>query len=155
MTVPKNQGQILDGVRSRREALYEALIGLEDALSGAIGDGKRWRLRVAMAIDHAANRIDEHIVDSEGPDGLIARVTSDEPRLHRRAQGLRTDHEQLEKQIHTLKMTVADIGDDEIGERAIALRNDALEFLGRLAQHRQRGADLVYEAYQVDIGASH
>jgi hypothetical protein len=28
-----------------------------------------------------------------------------------------------------------------------------MELLKRLARHRQRGADLLYEAYQVDISA--
>jgi hypothetical protein len=33
-----------------------------------------------------------------------------------------------------------------------AVRELATGLLGRLARHRQRGADLVYEAYETDIG---
>lgn len=59
----------LEVARIRREALSQALIGVEDALSTPIGDGERWRLRVAMAVDYAANRVDEHIEQTEAPDG--------------------------------------------------------------------------------------
>ena len=30
----------------------------------------------------------------------------------------------------------------------------ATELVGRVVRHRQRGADLIYEAYEVDIGGS-
>ena len=145
----------LDAVRVRREALYQALIGLEDALSTPIGDGGRWRLRVAMAVDHAANRVDEHIREVEAADGLLHQVVGDVPRLACRADRLRDDHEHLQKEIHALRVALNEIDDDDVAERGEAIRTQALEFLGRLATHRQRGADLIYEAYQVDIGASH
>ena len=35
-----------------------------------------------------------------------------------------------------------------------AMRDRLLALLGTLARHRQRGADLVYEAYAVDIGGT-
>jgi len=31
-------------------------------------------------------------------------------------------------------------------------RDDLQRFIGRVIKHRQRGADLVWEAYNVDIG---
>lgn len=145
----------LDAARVRREALYQALIGLEDALSTPIGDGGRWRLRVAMAVDHAANRVVEHISETEAADGLLHQVTAEVPRLACRAARLREDHENLEKDIHALRVALSELSDEDVAERGVAIRTQALEFLGRLATHRQRGADLIYEAYQVDIGASH
>ena len=33
-----------------------------------------------------------------------------------------------------------------------AIRTAVLELLGEIARHRQRGADLIFEAYDVDIG---
>jgi hypothetical protein len=33
-----------------------------------------------------------------------------------------------------------------------AIRALATALLGRLARHRQHGADLIYQAYQVDLG---
>ena len=145
----------LDAARVRRESLYQALVGLEDALSTPIGDGPRWRLRVAMAVDHAANRVEEHVQSAEAGDGLLHQVELDSPRLGCRIRRLRTDHVRLENEINRLKVALADISDNDVVDKGIPIRNQALEFLGLLAAHRQRGADLIYEAYQVDIGDSH
>ena len=153
--MPPADANHLEAIRIRREALYQALVGLEDALSTPIGDDERWRLRVAMAVDYAANRIDEHIEQTEAPDGLLAEVSADAPRLANRVAALREDHHELEKDIHALQVSLSEIDDDDVASRAVAIRAQALDFLGRLARHRQHGADLIYEAYQVDIGASH
>lgn len=145
----------LDAARVRREALYQALIGLEDALSTPIGDGERWRLRVAMAVDHAVNRVAEHVVSSESEDGLLQQVAADSPRLRCRIDRLRNDHDVLEREARQLSVTLAELSDTEVPARGPQIRAEALDFLGLLASHRQRGADLVYEAYQVDIGGDH
>ncbi len=145
----------LEAARVRRESLYEALIGLEDALSTPIGDGPRWRLRVAMAVDHAVNRVAEHVASSEGADGLLRQVERDTPRLCRRTDRLRDDHRHLQDEAHRLAAAINRLDDHDVASAGVALRNQALTFLGLLATHRQRGADLVYEAYQVDLGAAH
>ncbi len=144
----------LDAVRIRRESLHEALVGLEDALSTPIGDGGQWRLRVAMAVDHAANRISEHVTSTEADDGFLNQIINDAPRLACKTSRLRDDHEVLQKAVHELGTALAETSDADIGEQGIPIRNQAMDFLGQLATHRQRGADLIYEAYQVDIGGS-
>ncbi len=108
-----------------------------------------------MALDHAANRIDEHIEQTEASDGILQQVMTESPRLCRKTDRLREDHEVLEKGVHALRTSLAEIEDADVAERGIAIRGQAMEFLGELALHRQRGADLLYEAYQVDIGESH
>ncbi|MGB5760687.1 MAG: hypothetical protein WBM50_27485 [Acidimicrobiales bacterium] len=142
----------LDAVRTRREALYEAVVGLEDALATPIGDGSKWRLRVAMAIDHATIRIEEHAKQTEAKGGFLERVIQEVPRLQRRVNQLKVDHERLEKEVDALRLSVSLVDDDKIPDQAVGVRNQAMELLGQLTRHRQRGADLIYEAYQVDIG---
>lgn len=149
-------------IRSRREALLQAVIGLEDALAGPIGDHERWRLRVAMAVDHAVARISEHVAQTEGPGNILDEIVSVAPRLDRRVKQMKVDHENLEKAAHGLAVVVAELTSDdhdaptpeEIEEGAITVRNQAVDVLGQIARHRQRGADLIYEAYQVDLGNS-
>ena len=143
----------LEAIRVRREALHQALIGLEDALATPIGDPTRWRLRVAMAVEHAAHRIDDHIRQTESPTGLLHTVVEVEPRLACRTNRLRDDHGELRQRACRLQSAIAALDDTEVEERGLAIRDDALEFMGELVRHRQRGADLIYEAYQVDIGA--
>lgn len=142
----------LDDVRSRREALYEAVVGLEDALTTPIGDGARWRLRVAMAVDHAAVRIEEHARQTESHDGFLDRLVREVPRVQKRVNQLKVDHERLEKEVDALRHTVSMVEDSDVPDRAVEIRNQAIELLGQMSRHRQRGADLIYEAYQVDIG---
>ena len=144
----------LDAVRTRREALYEAIVGLEDALATPVGEGAKWRLRVAMAVDHAAMRISEHATQTEAPGGFLERTVKEVPRLGRRINQLRVDHERLEKEVHALRMVLSMTDDDDIPDNAAEIRNQAMELLGQMSRHRQRGADLIYEVYQVDIGES-
>lgn len=144
----------LDAVRTRREALYEAAVGLEDALTTPVGDGAKWRLRVAMAIDHAAARINEHARQTEAPAGFLDRVLQEAPRLQRRIDQMKVDHERLEKEVDALRIAISMVDDGEVADEAPAIRNRAIELLGQLTRHRQRGADLIYEAYQVDIGGT-
>jgi hypothetical protein len=144
----------LDAIRTRRESLYQAIIGLEDALTTPVGDGARWRLRVAMAIDHAALRINDHICDTERKDGFLDSVVADEPRLRRRVDQLRVDHERLAREVDVLRTAITAVEDDEVVSRVPALRNQAVDLLGQLVRHRERGADLIYELYQVDLGGT-
>jgi len=148
-------------IRSRREALFQAAVGLEDALAGPIGDHERWRLRVAMAVDHAVARISEHIAQTEGPGNILDEIVAMAPRLDRQVKQLKVDHEHLEKAAHTLALAVAelssehdDLTPEQIEDAAIAVRNQAVEVMGQITRHRQRGADLLYEAYHVDLGNS-
>ncbi len=142
----------LDAVRTRREALYEAVVGLEDALATPVGDGVKWRLRVAMAIDHAARRIEEHAEQTEAKDGFLERVVKETPRLQRRVNQLIVDHERLEKEVDALRIALTMVEDKRVPDEAVNIRNQAIDLLGHMTRHRQRGADLIYEAYQVDIG---
>ena len=148
-------------IRRRREALLQAVVGLEDALAGPIGDHERWRLRVAMAVDHAVARISEHVTQTEGPGNILDEILAIAPRLERRVEQMKLDHENLEKAADRLALAVADLAtsDDDLTaadaeDNAIAVRNHAVDVMGQIARHRQRGADLIYEAYQVDLGNS-
>jgi predicted RNase H-like nuclease (RuvC/YqgF family) len=129
-------------------------VGLEDALTTPVGDGNKWRLRVAMAVDHAAMRIEEHARQTEAKGGFLDKVLSEEPRLQRRINQLKVDHERLEKEVDALRTAVSLVDDVDVEKHSTAIRNQAVELLGQLTRHRQRGADLIYEAYQVDIGGT-
>jgi len=144
-------------IRSRRESLLRATIGLEDALASPLGDGDRWRLRVAMATDHAIARLGEHVSETEGAGNILEEVRAHAPRLARRVDQMLLDHERLEKAAHELQTAVAElelVDDDQLEAQAIVVRNKSVDMMGLIARHRQRGSDLLYEAYHVDIGNS-
>ena len=95
---------------------------------------------------------DRHATQTESPGGFLDKVTQEHPQLQRRVNQLKVDHERLEKEADALRLTVSLIEDDRIPDEAVAIRNQAIDLLGQLTRHRQRGSDLIYEAYQVDIG---
>ena len=144
-------------IRSRREALLRAAIGLEDALACPLGDAEKWRRGVAKATDHAVERVEEHVNLTEGPGHILDESRTVAPRLDHRVRQMLVDHEELEKAVHALKTAVNELSyapEDQAEEQAIKVRNKAVEMMGLMARHRQRGADLVYEAYHVDLGNS-
>lgn len=145
----------LHAARTGRESLLQAVLGLEDALRTPLGDGTRWRLRVAMAVDHAAARVVEHVVAAEGADSLLAQVRTDSPRLGCRIDRLRTDHGRLLGDVERLRVALADLDDEQVADRGPEIHAEAVALTGTLARHRRRRSDLAYEAYQVDLGGDH
>ena len=92
----------------------------------------------------------QHITATEAPDGLFSEVLEDAPRLNHRIDLLRADHLAVGDGIADLMTRAETASDDDLDE----LRERALELLGRISRHRHLGADLVYEAYTVDIEAA-
>src|SRR5690606_36806415 len=88
-----------------------------------------------------------HIDEVEGEDGLLAEIRFDAPRLTHMVEDLEREHQDLLAACDRLEEALyADSPDIRRGRRR------ALRLLGQLSLHRQAGADLVYEAYNVDIG---
>lgn len=99
------------------------------------------------AVHGLRDQLAEHILAAEGPDGLYARLVADAPRLTRPVAGLVADHQELLAWADALARRL----DQPAGDLPAA-RREAGELLAALSRHRQRGADLVYEAYQTDLG---
>ena len=95
--------------------------------------------------------IDEHIEVTERPEGLYDEILHRAPRLSSQVDRLRAEHSALRdgtaKLIERLHSTA--IGEGWPLEEA---RDDAQRLLGKIVKHRQQGADLVWGAYNLDIG---
>ena len=89
---------------------------------------------------------------TEEPGGLYADAVSLAPRLASLARL------QMDEHLDFIEVVERLLGEREAGLRdpeAVARhREAATELVGRIVRHRQRGADLIYEAYEVDIGGS-
>lgn len=144
--------EAVQGAKGRREALLVCMGELEQAISApAPGREDPWRKGVAIALDSLAEVFDDHVVEAEAPGSFLDRTVEEEPRLARAAQLLRDDHVDLATVIYDLVRRVGDGRGDP--STPADLREKILVLLERLARHRQGGADLLYEAYQVDISA--
>jgi hypothetical protein len=95
-----------------------------------------------------------HIVETEAPGAFLDELVSESPRLATPASRLRREHSEILARIVRAekKLMVVPIDDESVDNQVEEIRVELTEVLVALARHRQRGADLVYEAYQVDIG---
>jgi hypothetical protein len=132
-------------VRGRRSDLRAALIAAEAAIAAPIpGRSADWATRVREALSQLRGSFSEHVVTAEGPDGLFAQLEVRAPRLAHACQRLGDEHATITQALTAAEHALAGPPDDA--------REAVLSVLALLARHRQRGADLMYEAYAVDIG---
>ena len=138
-------------VRVRRAGLKAAMSGLEIAIAApAPGRLDDWAHGVRDALAVLQEVWTHHIVDTETPGAFLDELVDAAPRLAKPAQRLREEHAQILSILLEVEDKLAPEPEDaEWSER---LRSVLTSLLVALARHRQRGADLVYEAYAVDIG---
>jgi hypothetical protein len=148
-----DEGQI-EALRERREGMRSAMGDLEHAVAApAPGRLDEWIAGVRSALDALRDVIDHHVFATEAPGGFLDEIVDDEPRLANQSQRLRDDHGEIVDAVSVASAQLRSgpaIASDEWVE---AQRDRLLALLALLARHRQRGADLVYEAYSLDIGA--
>jgi len=140
----------LEALRRQRAELRESMSALEAALAApAIAGQARWVQRVHVALMELAGDFREHIDITEGPEGLYREVVRTSPRLSDAVAGLTREHLLINGHVDDLLacVTTPDVTGD-----VDTVRDLATALLGRLVRHRQRGSDLVFEAYEVDIG---
>ena len=137
----------VESAKTRRAGLHQVLVELEAAIAAAApGREAAWREQVGAALDRLTMSFTHHVTATEGPDGLFEQVRRRAPRLDGRCRRLIRDHHSI---VEELTAALASL-DGDVAET----RERVLTLLARLARHRQLGADLVYEAYDVDLGGS-
>lgn len=147
---PPRPSPALEEARRRRVGVRAAAEDVERALASASsGRSEQWIAEVAARATKLDDAWAGHIAATEAADGLFAQVMEDAPRLSHRIEQLQADHRAIRDGIEALRShagaSAADL--DE-------LRELAFDLLGRISRHRHLGADLVYEAYTVDIEAA-
>jgi hypothetical protein len=137
----------LEEARRRRVGVRGAAEDVERALASASsGRPEQWAAEVSARAAKLDDAWTGHIAATEAPDGLFAQVMADAPRLAHRIEQLQADHVAIREGIEALRTRTGTSGAD-LDE----LRELAFDLLGRISRHRHLGADLVYEAYTVDI----
>jgi hypothetical protein len=139
---------VLGGVRERRAGLGQAMRDLEAAAAAAPSDAWMGGLRSALA--RLERAFADHIAITEGPAGLHRTLLEDAPRLEVPVRKLQDQHRAIESALEEL---ASELGAGD-GNGIDTSRERAETILALLSRHRRQGADLVYEAYQVDLGAS-
>lgn len=134
-----------NGVVDRRQDLYDSMRRLESALARPTGLAD-WRIEIEEALSDLESSLNEHVAQTESEAGVFADVVDRAPHLAAATSSLRKEHQELLSACHNALSMSADWS-------SAALRRRANSMLARLAVHRQTGAELLYDAYNVDIAA--
>ncbi|HYT09323.1 MAG TPA: hypothetical protein VEL73_01545 [Mycobacteriales bacterium] len=149
-TLPPSPDPGLEVLRGRRAELREAIYALEQALAApAPGRAAAWAERVHVALVELSADLRMHVEDTEGPDGLHRSVVATAPRLSSAVARLNREHVELGRLVQEL---LGQLGRPAAGDGVDLVRERGTALLGQLVRHRQRSSDLVFEAYQADIG---
>lgn len=141
-----SQSGRVEKARTRRHALGESLTALESAVaSPSAAEG--WLSGVSDCMSELRLAIEEHIETTEGRGGLLEEIVDLAPRLSNEVRLIEVDHQRILEALEEAEGAILGSTDPK------AIRNRVMSLLPQLSLHRQRGADLVYEAYNVDIAA--
>lgn len=134
-------------IATRRRDLYEAMRMLEASAARASGLAD-WMEHIERALSNLESALERHVAEIEAEDGLFADVINRAPHLAAAVDGLRAEHEEMLE-------TCRDALDLASGDRATPeqLRSQVLDLLGLVAVHRQTGAELLFDTYNVDLAA--
>lgn len=136
----------------RRADLHRALIGVEEATSRpAVGREADWTKEVVLRLEDLGHAIAEHVEVTEREGGLYDEICGMAPHLSAKIDRLREEHPGMRQATEDLatRLRTTGPGDDwSLGDA----RDDLQRLLGKLVRHRQFGSDLVWEAYNLDIG---
>ena len=136
----------------RRADLRDALVDVEQAISRpAVGREPEWAKGVVLRLEGLAHAIEEHVEITERPEGLYDEISTKAPHLATKIDRLREEHPVLRERTQALltKLQTKAIGPAWPLDEA---RDDLQRLLGQIVRHRQLGSDLVWEAYNLDIG---
>jgi hypothetical protein len=142
------QSLLSAGTTRMRVDLLGGVQRLEHAIDAV--DDPSWRPGMTRAVAALRHAFSNHVHATEGPAGLYAGLLEDAPRLARGVDDLVGEHTTVLSALDALEHKLGNTPDEDPDIEEI--RQQAVQVLQGVWQHRQRGADLVYEAYVTDLG---
>jgi hypothetical protein len=143
----------LGEAKKRRQTLHDAIVHLEMAISSpAAGRAPEWSAQVAKNLIGVRDAFEQHVLVTEKPGGLYEEIRERAPRLTGTVERLQDEHPTIAESVAALveKLDAGEVETDAWPPDNA--RNDLQRMIGAVVRHRQKGADLVWEAYNVDIG---
>lgn len=148
---PDHDDGLLLELKRRRAELRTSMGVLERALASATGTSAAatWVAHVRDALRALSDDFVQHVAITEGEDGLYADLAQHSPRLEHAVARLVEEHAEVGSRLEDLLALAAG---DAVEGQVPQVRTAGTDLLGALMRHRQHGADLVFEAYDLDIG---
>lgn len=138
--------------RHDRRRMREAMHALEDALASSSPSREaHWMKRVAEAAGELAERMQGQSDEFHTEAGILSDIIADAPRLEPRVRRLREQHSSALKTLMDLVMIARSerpFNDEDVAE----IRTKLGDVLLTIRNLHAVESDLVYEAYNVDIG---
>ncbi len=151
-TIQPDDSLALAENRTDRERSLHALHELElRAGSPAPGRKVQWLGQVLHALDVLEEMLATQYENSADPDSILSDIQRDQPRLHNRVVQLRRDSRHLHEAVSRLHTQLETTPPDDINFVDVRQRLDRVAT--ELRYHRAKEADLIYEAFNVDLGA--
>ncbi len=138
----------LAGVVRQRSQLGQAMQQVEMA-AAAPAAKKSWIPDLTTNLRQLEVAFNQHMIDVQSPYGLLHQIVDQAPRLQRAVESSKEEHAQVARLI---REALEFATEKDAADRVDAIREATMEALLALARHRQKGADLIYDAYDVDIG---
>ena len=155
MDEPRDLTPALEAARRRRQTLHDAVVHLEQAISSpATGRLPDWSSAVTKEMVSLRDAFEQHVIVTEKPGGLYEEIMERAPRLAGTLNRLHDEHPTVTQQIGAAlgRLENGEVGGEDSPWPINKARDDLQRLLGSIVRHRQSGADLVWEAYNVDIG---
>lgn len=141
----------LGEIRHRRAELVGACSAVEAALAAPVSSA-RWPEGLGNALVVLLATFAEHVTTTETPGGTIEQLRERAPRLSDRIDRLVEQHVTITADAERLMDRLDDLPTERTADDNAAVREHAIELLTSIVRHRQLGADLLYEAYDIDVG---
>src|SRR5207302_5978296 len=137
--------------------LKAVMSGLEIALAAPAPHRASWIAGVREGLQAVHEVWTRHIVETEAPGAFLDELVAEAPRLATPTSRLRREHSEILATItRNEKRLLTPPADEHDYDRWVdEIRADLTALPVALAKHRQAGADLVYQAYDVDIGGGY
>lgn len=141
----ENRTDALRAAAEKRFELKRTVSEVEMAMAAPAAD-PAWRGQLIGRLEDLSEALMRHVEAVEAKDGLLCELLTAQPRLANQISQVRAEHPLLCR--HAAEV----LANLERGAEVDSVRTEVLELLSAVVRHRQRGADLVYEGYEVDIG---
>ena len=146
--------EIRRGAHSRigpqRGHLRDASVLFDQVTGDLDADRDEWIVAVGGALTGLGAAWREHVMFTEGPDGLFEELLGDSLEVAPEIDRLRRDHEVLEAHMARARELLST---SEAGPDDTRLLQTLTGIAKQVEQHRRRGADLLYRVYSVDVSA--
>ncbi|MFZ0161201.1 MAG: hypothetical protein WAL50_19395 [Kineosporiaceae bacterium] len=139
----------VEGLRAERATIRRACARIQELLPDAMAADAADLDVLTEAVTALLQRWNRHVRLAEAPDGLLHQIVTDSPRLSTTVARISREHPVVVTQIRSaLELLGAPDPDLASVRRLLGWAMDAME------QHRRRGNQLIYDAYNLDIGLS-